>query len=187
MPIAVVEHDPEWSSRFARKRAALEKILAAWLRDGVHHIGSTAVPGLAAKPIIDMMAGVRDLAEAAPAIAVLAEHGYVHAPHRPRTYWFYRTAPHSTEHTIHLHLTEPGSDLWRERLAFRDALRRDANLRREYQDLKRRLAESHDDVDAYTANKRDFVARVLAADGIILTARSIDTWSILPDRTMPTE
>lgn len=87
------------------------------------------MPGLAAKPIIDIVAGVQDPAGAAPAIRVLAEHGYVHAPHRPRACWFYRTATRSAEHTHHLHLTEPGSDLWRERLAFRDAMRGNPALR----------------------------------------------------------
>ena len=66
-----------------------------------------------------------------------------------------------------LHLTEPGSDLWCERLAFRDALRADSALAAEYDALKRRLADTHgDDVNAYTAGKREFVARVLASAGL---------------------
>ena len=66
-----------------------------------------------------------------------------------------------------LHLTEPGSDLWRERLAFRDALRADPTLTGEYEALKLRLAEQHrEDVGAYTAGKRAFVADVLAGAGI---------------------
>lgn len=173
MPIRVVAYDPDWPARFAQERELLITLLAPWLSGGVHHIGSTAVPGLAAKPIIDMIAGVRDLAEAQPAIAVLAEHGYVHAPHRPRAYWFYRSpSQHRRDSTHALHLTEPGSDLWLERLAFRDALRGDPALRQEYQALKLHLARTHDDVTAYTAGKRDFVARVLATAGITLAPRS---------------
>jgi GrpB-like predicted nucleotidyltransferase (UPF0157 family) len=170
VPITVLDHDPGWADRFADERARLERALAPWLHGGVHHIGSTSVPGLPAKPIIDMIAGVADLRRAAAAVAVLAEHGYTHAPHRPRAYWFHRDD--GPVRTHHLHLTEPGSDLWRERLAFRDALRADPVLRDEYRDLKIRLAAAHgEDIDAYTAGKRAFVGRVLAAAGITLAPR----------------
>jgi GrpB-like predicted nucleotidyltransferase (UPF0157 family) len=173
VPIRVVPYDPDWAIRFEQERALLAEALAPWLSDGVHHIGSTAVPGLAAKPILDMMAGVAELAAARPAIAVLEGHGWVHAPHRPEAYWFYRPrASVGHEHTHHLHLTQPGSALWRERLAFRDALRADPALRSEYQALKRHLAQMHgDDGGSYTADKRAFVARVLAQVGIALAPR----------------
>src|SRR5262245_57231130 len=171
MTITVVAYDPDWPLSFARERVALEELLAPWLEGGVHHIGSTAVPGLAAKPIIDMMAGVHDLAAAAPAIGALTRRGYVHVPHRPRAYWFYQTEPGSDVRTHHLHLTEPGSDLWRERIAFRDALRSDPALCQEYQALKLQLADSHDDLAGYTADKREFAARVLAATGVTLRSR----------------
>ena len=167
MPIRVVPYDPDWAVRFDRERAALERLLAAWLSGGVHHIGSTSLLGLAAKPILDMMAGVADLAAARPAIAVLEGQGWVYAPHRPEAYWFYR--PAEGEHTHHLHLTQPGSALWRERLAFRDALRADPGLREEYQALKLRLAAEHgEDTAGYTADKRAFVSRVLVGAGIEL-------------------
>ena len=173
VPIRVVPSDPAWAVRFEEERVQLERLLAPWLSGGVHHIGSTAVPGLAAKPILDMMAGVADLAAAQPAIAVLERHGWTHAPHRPEAYWFYR--PRTSveyQHTHHLHLTQPGSPLWLERLAFRDALRADRSLRDEYQALKQHLAHRHrDDGDAYTADKRAFVARVLASAGISLTPK----------------
>jgi GrpB-like predicted nucleotidyltransferase (UPF0157 family) len=165
--VEVVPYDPDWPRRFERQRAELERLLAPWLSGGVHHIGSTSVPGLAAKPVIDMLAGVRDLAAAEPAIAVLTARSWVHAPHRPRAYWFVKPAPDAQ--TYALHLTEPGSDLWQERLAFRDALRADGTLRADYQRLKAELAAAHpDDLRAYTAGKRDLVARVLAGAGIAL-------------------
>lgn len=55
-PIAVVPYDAEWPGRFETERALFEGVLALWLDGGIHHIGSTAIPGIAAKPIIDMMA-----------------------------------------------------------------------------------------------------------------------------------
>ncbi|HZN18565.1 MAG TPA: GrpB family protein [Micromonosporaceae bacterium] len=174
MPISVVEYDHDWARRFDAERALLERVLAPWLHGGVHHVGSTAVPGLAAKPIIDMVAGVRDLARARAAFEPLGWLGYAYSPHRPRAYRFSKPpARHWWECTHHLHLTEPGGDLWRERLAFRDALRGDAALRADYQGLKLRLAQEHgDDITAYTAAKRPFVARVLARAGIDLPDRS---------------
>jgi GrpB-like predicted nucleotidyltransferase (UPF0157 family) len=171
--IAVVPYSTEWARRFAAERALLVPALAPWLVDDVHHIGSTAVPGLAAKPIIDMMAGVGDLD--AGAVAALAGLGYGHAPHRPDALWFHKpVAGPGYERTHHLHLTVPGSPLWRERLTFRDALRADAALRDEYAALKLRLATAHGtDLSGYTADKRDFVARVLGTHGITLTRRSV--------------
>jgi GrpB-like predicted nucleotidyltransferase (UPF0157 family) len=172
-PIAVVRYDPEWPRRFEAERALLERVLAPWLEGGIHHVGSTAVPGLASKPIIDMVAGVRDLEEARAAFEPLREQSYLYAPHRPRiAHHFVKPSPRLQESTHGLHLTEPGSDLWRERLAFRDALRGDAALAAEYEALKLRLAHEHgDDVVAYTEHKRDFVAAVLASGGIQLGRR----------------
>jgi GrpB-like predicted nucleotidyltransferase (UPF0157 family) len=169
-PIVVVPYDPEWPRRFEAERVLLERVLAPWLEGGIHHVGSTAVPALAAKPVIDMVAGVRDLEEARAAFEPLREHSYHYRHHRPGTLWFGK--PSLERRTHHLHLTEPGSDLWRERLAFRDALRDDLALAAEYEALKLRLAEQHpDDAVAYTEAKRVFVARVLATAGIQLSRR----------------
>jgi GrpB-like predicted nucleotidyltransferase (UPF0157 family) len=169
-PIAVVPYDGDWPRRFEAERALLENVLAPWLQGGIHHIGSTAIPGIAAKPIIDMIAGVRDLQEARAASGPLREHSYLVAPHRPHeAHHFSKPSLRLPEVTHGVHLTEPGSDLWRERLAFRDALRADAALAAEYEDLKLTLARSHpDDVRAYTGGKREFVARVLATARVSL-------------------
>jgi GrpB-like predicted nucleotidyltransferase (UPF0157 family) len=164
MPIVVQPYDPAWPRLFETERVRLERILAPWLEGGVHHIGSTAVPGLAAKPIIDMMAGVRDFEEARRAYEPLAEVGYVHEPHRPGIahHFARRAADGRTTHG--LHLTEPGSDLWRERLVFRDALRADPDLAARYEALK--LALARGELEDYTGSKRPFVADVLARFGL---------------------
>lgn len=146
-------------------------MLAPWLSAGIEHIGSTSVPGLCAKPILDMIAGVGSLEEAAAAIGPLAEFGYVHTPHRPRALRFYRNGPDGAQCTHGLHLTEPGSDLWQERLAFRDALRADPELARRYAELKLALAPASDSVTDYTAGKRALIAEVLARSGITLAPR----------------
>jgi GrpB-like predicted nucleotidyltransferase (UPF0157 family) len=171
--VVVVPYDPEWRRRFDRERELLERVLAPWLEGGVHHVGSTSIPGIAAKPVIDMIAGVRDLEEARAAFEPLAAEAYVHAPHRPGiAHHFYKPSPRHSERTYGLHLTRSGSDLWRERLAFRDALRNDHTLVTEYEALKLRLAAEHpNDVDGYTKGKRDFVIRVLADFDIQLGKR----------------
>ena len=167
-PIVVVPYDPEWPHRFEAERALLERVLVPWLDGDIHHIGATSIPGLAAKPIIDMMAGVRDFEEARAAFEPLRDQSYVYAPHRPGiAHHFSKPSCRLSEATHGLHLTKPGSDLWRERLAFREALRADPALAAEYEGLKLRLAQEHSqDAAAYTAGKRDFVARVLASAGI---------------------
>ena len=168
-PIALVPYDPEWPRRFDAERAVLERVLAPWLQGGIHHIGSTAIAGIAAKPIIDIMAGVRDLEESRAAFDALREQSYLHDPHRPLIAHHF-AKPLLQRPTHGLHLTQPGSELWRERLAFRDALRNAPTLAAEYETLKLRLAGEHRrDGASYTRNKRAFVARVLASAGIPLS------------------
>jgi GrpB-like predicted nucleotidyltransferase (UPF0157 family) len=110
-----------------------------------------------------MVAGVGDFEEARAAIEPLRAASYVHTPHRPGiAHHFSKPSPVLPETRYGLHLTQPGSDLWCERLAFRDALRDDPALAGEYEALKLCLAEDHRfDLAAYTAGKRDFVIRVL--------------------------
>ena len=165
-----MQYDPDWPRLFAAERGALERVLIPWLERGIHHVGSTAVPGLAAKPIIDMIAGVRDLGAARAAFEPLRALGYRYHEHRPEAHAF--SKPESAvdwwEQTHHLHLTKPGSDLWRERLAFRDALRADPALAAEYEEWKLSHAVTTAKANAYTGGKRAFVARVLADKGIEL-------------------
>jgi GrpB-like predicted nucleotidyltransferase (UPF0157 family) len=168
--ITVVPYDLDWPRRFEREQALLERVLAPWLEGGIHHIGSTAIPPISSKPIIDMMAGVRNLAEARAAYTPVEELGYVDAPHRPAIAHHF-AKPSRERAEFGLHLTEPGSDLWLERLTFRDALRADPVLAAEYEALKLRLASESEDVGTYGAGKRAFIARVLAAHGVDLGRR----------------
>ncbi len=169
--VEVVPYDPDWPRRFDAERALLEDVLAPWLSGGIQHIGSTAIPGIAAKPVIDMMAGVASFEEARAACEPLRSAGYVYTPHRPSiAHHFAKPSAEASEFGVHL--TEPGSDLWRERLAFRDALRTDPELAAEYEALKLHLAREHpDDREAYTNAKRAFVGRVLAQAGIAFGRR----------------
>ena len=161
-PIELAPPDPAWPARFAQERDRLLPVLARWLAGDLEHIGSTAVPGLAAKPVIDIMAPVHDLVSSRPAIAALQAIGYLHHVYgESQMHWFCTPSPQHRTH--HLHLVPVGSALWRERLAFRDALRGDAALASAYAALKRELAVRHrDDRNAYAESKRPFIQQVLA-------------------------
>ncbi|MDG4831565.1 GrpB family protein [Solwaraspora sp. WMMD1047] len=163
-PVTLSPYDPGWAVLFEQERVSLEAALARWLVGPVEHIGSTSVPGLSAKPIIDMMAPVRSLSEAAAAIEVANALGYRNGVHRPEEahYFFKPETDNWWERTHQLHLTEPTSLLWRRRVAFRDALRRRPDYRSRYEQLKRDLAYAHGaDLASYARNKDDFVNEVL--------------------------
>jgi GrpB-like predicted nucleotidyltransferase (UPF0157 family) len=161
-PVEIVPYDPAWPARFEDERRLLGQALEPWLEGGIHHVGSTAVPGLAAKPVIDIMAGVRDREQARAAFEPLAALEYRYWPYRPEVmHWFCK--PSESFRTHHLHLLEPDDPEWGARLAFRDALRAQPKLAREYELLKRELAARfRDDREAYTEAKAGFVREVLA-------------------------
>jgi GrpB-like predicted nucleotidyltransferase (UPF0157 family) len=160
-PIEVVEYSQHWMELFDTERDVLAHELKSWLVEVPEHIGSTAVPGLAAKPIIDIMAPVASLEASLPAIEAAGRIGYVFYPYKAEVmHWFCKPSPGYRTH--HLHLVPIGSQLWIDRLTFRDALRANEALRTEYQALKQSLAQLHrEDREAYTSAKGPFIERVL--------------------------
>lgn len=161
VPIVVVPYDPRWPDEFERESVLLRDLLAPWIVGSIEHVGSTSVVGLAAKPVIDVMVGVESLRASEPAKAVLIENGYQYAEYKTDImHWFCK--PSAAFRTHHLHLIPYQSPLWSERLAFRDSLRRDVAVRREYEALKFELAQKYEfDREAYTDAKGPFIARVL--------------------------
>jgi GrpB-like predicted nucleotidyltransferase (UPF0157 family) len=162
-PVLIVPYDRDWPGRFEAERGLLMDAIGSWVVAGsIEHIGSTAIPGLDAKPVIDIMAGIESLDGSRGALAVLERHQYCYAPYRTEVmHWFCKPSP--VHRTHHLHLVPLGSRLWTEQLAFRDYLRTHADVAMEYAALKRRLAEAHRlDREAYTDAKAPFVQRVLA-------------------------
>jgi GrpB-like predicted nucleotidyltransferase (UPF0157 family) len=162
--VRVVAYDPAWPERFRQERKLLAAAIGPFLDGGIHHVGSTAVPELASKPTIDIMAGVPGLAESRACFAPLKAAGYIYAPYRPdEMHWFCK--PDLVRRTHHLHLVPTGSRRFRATLAFRDHLRAHPSVAREYEALKRALAERFaDDRDAYTAAKADFILDVAARE-----------------------
>ena len=171
--VILVDYDPAWRHRFLEQAAALTTILQPWLAAPVEHVGSTAVPGLRAKPVVDILAPVVSLAHAQAAIAVLTADGWLFWPDDPnRDYrmWFLRPKPQARTH--HLHVIQQDHPAARAELAFRDVLRKDLGVRQAYAALKDRLAVQHrTDRDAYTDAKSDFIRSVLHAAGANATSR----------------
>lgn len=160
--IRLVPYDTSWPDRFAAERAVLEEAIGEWAAAGIHHVGSTAVPGLEAKPIIDILVGVESLEASRTSFGPLAELGYLYAPYRTdEMHWFCK--PHPSHRTHHLHLVPADSPRFREELAFRDRLRSDPGVAAEYAALKRDLAARFpDDREAYTYAKGEFIQQVLS-------------------------
>jgi GrpB-like predicted nucleotidyltransferase (UPF0157 family) len=164
-------HDPRLIELAETEKARLTVLLTPWLVAGVEHVGSTAVPGLAAKPIIDLMASVRDPdAVVDQAVDLLAADGWCYVPPELDSggswrRFFVKPEPSGQHRYAHLHVIGVGNPRWAEQIAFRDALRRDDELAGRYADLKRRLAAEHaKDREAYTDAKGEFVRDVLGRD-----------------------
>jgi GrpB-like predicted nucleotidyltransferase (UPF0157 family) len=159
--VRIVAYEPLWPARFEQERSALDSAIGSWVLDGIHHVGSTSVPGLAAKPIIDILVGVRDLDTSRACLQPLAALGYLYAPYRSEEmHWFCK--PHPSRRTHHLHLVPAGSPRFREELLFRDMLRASDTLAGEYAALKRRLArEFRRDRERYTEAKAAFIVATL--------------------------
>ena len=164
--IEVVPYDASWPAQFEDEKALLEPLLLSWLVAPIEHIGSTAVPGLRAKPVIDIMAPVRNLQESRSAIDAVIGAGYVYFPYKTHLmHWFCK--PCAAHRTHHLHLVPLRSPHWQQRLGFRDALLRSQQLAAEYAELKSLLAARYRfDREAYTQAKTPFVERVLAKRAI---------------------
>lgn len=153
---------PEWKRRYEAEVERLRSIAGDRLLD-FEHVGSTAVEGLAAKPIVDLLAAVENLDEATDLVAVLEAHGYEYRPNDGVAGRLFLAKGPRSNRTHYLSLCERGNEYYRETVAFRDYLRNHPEAAAEYETLKRELADAHaDDRDAYTAKKGEFVERVLA-------------------------
>ena len=166
--VSIVPYDPEWPRLFLEEKEHLLACLPREFIGRIEHFGSTAVPGLAAKPIIDMLVEVTSLEEARLRIVpILESQGYDYfwrptwGDDTPPFYAWFIKRDSSGKRTHHIHMVESHFEHW-ERLLFRDYLTAHPDVAGEYQRLKMRLAAEYpNDRVAYTKGKTDFIMRVM--------------------------
>ena len=161
--MVVVDYDPAWPGMFERERETIRSALGG-LVGGIEHIGSTAVPGLAAKPKIDILVGLHSWNDLDAAVDAVLRLGYEHDSSqldKPRTFSIKRGR--RTTHRVRF--VEWNGELWQELLSFRDALRGDPDLAKRYERLKQELASRYRDDpshEAYMRGKDPFIKALLA-------------------------
>jgi GrpB-like predicted nucleotidyltransferase (UPF0157 family) len=160
--ITVVEYDPEWPSFYEEEKELILDAVGEHVKS-IEHFGSTSVPGLGAKPIIDVIAGLDSQKIADRCLPALAAIGYDDVTPEPTDDdWYYclGKGPHSLG--VHLHLVKHGSGFWMRHIFFRDYLRTHPDTAKEYFELKLRLVEKYADMrEVYTESKTDFIENVL--------------------------
>ena len=161
--VRLVPYSTAWDHLFAAEAAAVRAALGDRALQ-IEHVGSTAVAGMTAKPILDIVVAILRLSDGPGLVATLLGIGYEHIPEDPVVdREFLVKGPPGTRQ-IHLSLTAPDSACWRSHVLFRDRLRLNPTIAADYAALKKRLAARHPaDRAAYTAGKAAFIERVLDA------------------------
>lgn len=159
--IHLVPYDPLWINKFEKEKKIIQEVLKDFITGGIHHVGSTSISNISAKPIIDIMVGVENLETAKPCISLLEKIDYHYYPYRPEImHWFCK--PSVAHREFHLYLMVPNSSEWNARLLFRDYLRTHEKAKKAYEELKIDLAQKFRfDREAYTQAKTDFVLQVV--------------------------
>lgn len=161
--VRLAPYSPEWPMLFEKEKARLSDSLRL-LDHVVEHIGSTAVPGLHAKPVLDIMIGLPNLQEMEAADAELVKLGYEAKGEKGVPGRLFLTLGDPC--LYHVHLTQLHSAFWYEHLLFRDSLRQQETVASNYLAIKIRLAQAYpNDRDSYTRGKADFIEHVIAEAG----------------------
>ena len=162
--VVVVSYDPIWPKQYEEEKDRLQKALGLIIAQ-IDHIGSTAVPGLGAKPIIDIMIALNNVAEVNGCILPLKNIGYEPLGENgiPGRHFFRKLSKETGIRTHHLHVVGAGNDFIAKHLLFRDYLRSHPETARQYYQLKKELSSEHgDDRNSYTDAKTQFIESVLA-------------------------
>ena len=162
-PVVIVEYQPQWPALYEEEKTRILNVIGHKVIS-IEHIGSTAVPGLGAKPIIDIMIGVNQLADAEECIEPLITIGYEYRPPEkagiPERRYF--TKGHPQARTFHIHMVELTSDFWERHLLFRDFLRAHPDVADQYYRLKKKLATEYgNNREGYTDAKTSFIESVV--------------------------
>jgi GrpB-like predicted nucleotidyltransferase (UPF0157 family) len=166
--ILIADHDPAWRVKFEEEKARILAVISEHIED-IQHVGSTSVPDLAAKPIIDIMIAIYNLSLVDKCVAPLEKlgYGYMGECGLPERHFFCKPPPDGWgNRTHHIHMVLKGSNQWVNQIHFRDYLRTHPERRQAYQDLKRELAARFgSDREGYTDAKQDFVFATLRMAG----------------------
>lgn len=158
--VRLEQYDATWPKAFADEEKILRKVFG--LKLPIEHVGSTAIPGLLAKPLIDIQVGLPQLHEATQFIAHLEQLGYTYMPERDKADEVFLPKGPMSNRTHYLHIVEKGSERWINTLTFRDYLRAHEGARNEYAALKQQLALQYaDDRYKYTEAKTQFIKDIL--------------------------
>jgi len=162
--IEIKKPDPFWKDKGNQEREEVYNLLSAFGVRQVEHIGSTAIPNLAAKPIIDLMASIPSLELISEVVGKLTLHDWHYVPpeldKQPWRRFFVKVKNDKRE--AHLLLMQEGEERWEKHLKFRDKLRTNSHLTEEYAKIKSHLAqEFNNDREGYTKAKTEFINKVL--------------------------
>jgi GrpB-like predicted nucleotidyltransferase (UPF0157 family) len=170
-PILILDYDPAWPALFEAERELLQAAIGDWAL-AIEHVGSTSVPGLAAKPIIDIGVPLRSFEDALHCISPLFELGYQCLGEYgiPGRIFFRKLtdtpAPGQDGggigRTHHVHAYQQDHYEFVQQILFRDYIRSHPEDARAYEQVKRRLAEEHSDMNEYAMAKSEFVQDILA-------------------------
>jgi len=166
VPINIEPYNPDWPLRFQTLKYFMNVQLGTLLRE-VHHIGSTAVPGLCAKPVIDIDIVLKYHSDLLLAIDKLNESGYLYKGEMGITgRHAFLAMDCEIKFSHHLYICDPNSEAFRNHICLRNFLRNNAEVRKQYGKLKQQLAKSsNDDMNAYVQGKTAFITRILAEAG----------------------
>lgn len=167
--ILIQLYNPAWPKLAEAEIKVIKKVIDPLPYVALEHLGSTAVPGLSSKPIIDIFVSLKSIKDAELWIKPLETLGYQfwnENPDKEHLRFFKGMPPCGEKRTHHVHLVEESNNTFEHRILFRDILRRDEKIRRQYEALKIKLAKSYlKDREAYTENKGKFIEEVLRAHG----------------------
>ena len=163
--LEIISYDPQWALEFQAEQERISTALGDLARR-IDHNGSTSVPGLAAKPVIDIQVSLERIHPISAFAERLGRLGYVHMPHADDAFCPFFHRPGAWPHTHHVHVVKAGGDEERRTLAFRDYLREHGDVAREYEALKRQLAArfsagESSSREAYASAKGEFIERVV--------------------------
>ena len=158
--VKLTAHYKEWANLFKYERKSLKKLLGSNIK--IEHIGSTAIPGVLAKPIIDIAVGYTNEEQKESTFSKLRSNGYEDRGEKGRNgRRFFAKGPDHNR-TYYLHVTQIGSNCWNEQILFRDFLKQNKNAREAYNELKIKLADEFaDNREQYTERKSEFIQDII--------------------------